>query len=371
MLYSATSQTYEKTKSEGQDSRLDTRKVFSGDYWDEFGLLGGPEVGRILVLGAGYGACVRPLLAASPNARITLVDTDEAALKRCKEIHKKHFPTIRVDIAHADAKDIHGTNGWFDLIWVDLYTDTGYADCLQDAAFFPRLYKMLSPRGMLAMNVFTTPTHFSEMRVSQAENIATRLIGTAFPLVSRFPFRRNVTLVGHKIRQIFGRSFAKLTQVDQLTYDILRLRAENRLTPVEVGGATKKLPTFLEINQEMTENWREVKGVVDPAQLTAELHSQSLTAREMSERVQSLQGMRYALPVMVGALSDGKDHLAQTFVQYLIEYGRKEAATRPLKFIHYFLPQLASILGRGEFDSKTVFLAERLVNLLKPGSAHA
>jgi spermidine synthase len=199
MLYSNSSFKHEKNKPQGMDSFLLGARIYNGNYWDEFGLticsLNSP---RILVLGAGHGACIRPMLAQNPRARIILVDNDQVALRSLSDLYRREFPQIEFDTQYADAITYQIDKAQFDAIWVDLYSNTGFISNSFSNDFIKYCEQGLSNEGRLYFNIFSAPCFYNFFKPDpRLLNLKSKFINI-FSETYLFPHRRNFTLVGAK-----------------------------------------------------------------------------------------------------------------------------------------------------------------------------
>ena len=201
MLYSNELGTHEKQKPQGIDSALRGDQVFSGSYWDEFALTELPKhhPSQVLILGAGHGACIRPILARFPEAQIHLIDRDANALENLKRIYSKHFPALRFTTAVADAEDLslfHQQK--YDTIWVDLYDDQGFAPFVFQSEFLQNCVSALTSEGQLAINIFSYPCAMSLYREDPRVTYLNSVLASFFDETYVFPHRRNFTWIGKK-----------------------------------------------------------------------------------------------------------------------------------------------------------------------------
>jgi len=201
MLYSANLSSHLKPKPQGMDSYLRGDRIFNGMYWDEFSLtqtaLCSP---KILILGAGHGACIRPLLARYPEAKLTLVDNDPEALNALREVHDRYFEITDLDCIACDAQDFSLSRQGWDIIWLDLYSSTGMVPMMWDDLQLARIADALAPKGTLYFNLFSTPCYLGSTTEDSRVRLIAKKMSRHFPEIRIFPHRRNFTFSARRTK---------------------------------------------------------------------------------------------------------------------------------------------------------------------------
>ena len=115
-----------------------------------------PQMRNALVLGIGAGMV--PMRLAGRGIATTAVDIDSASLKTATEIFG--LDTQKVRVHQADARTfLHGCNGRFDVIVVDLFHGDGIPDYLVTRDFFRDLKRCLNAAGIAVFNSFADLDH--------------------------------------------------------------------------------------------------------------------------------------------------------------------------------------------------------------------
>lgn len=113
----------------------------------------------ILILGLGGGTLVHTYKTLFPNAKITIVEIDEAVVG----VAKKYFDFEETDLIRTEVVDgrvyikregLKGTK--YDLIILDAFTGEYIPEHLMTAEFLEEVKKLLPENGMLIANTFST-----------------------------------------------------------------------------------------------------------------------------------------------------------------------------------------------------------------------
>ncbi len=367
ILYSNQQISIQKKKSRGFDSCWHTSNVFTGDYWDEFGLLLAQKPSadklKVLVLGAGKGACVRPILASHSSCKITLVDTDKKSLLETKKIFEDYFPDIQcLEFVHNDAEAfLESCRSEYDLIWVDLYTNTGYAPCMNHQKFYSKLNDVLSFNGSVAVNCFTTASPLSIEQLGVAESFVASKLQTITNEVSYIPYRRNMTMIAsRKNRQFRLMNIDHLKIKDQLVLNIQKHRIKYKKN-VLISKVRDSLPDFEGVDKEFASRWNN-SGMLNNNYLHSVLKNESINENDLSEITSSSKNALSFLSVVIG----GMNH------KYLDEIFLKWSFDRILKFsvfskteLDYFLTQFVSVVVRSEIDHERIEFLNNKINILE------
>lgn len=361
MLYSSDKIQINKNKSVGYDSKLRTHQVFMGDYWDEFGLLSYPEIKKALVLGCGSGSCIRPLLSNAPKMKITLVDNDADALKKCTEIYSKYFPEINFEVINQDASFVESFGSNYDLIIVDTYTDKGYTSFLNFSGYFEKLEHALSDSGILAINCFTVPTFLSS-GISNAETFFIEILSKSFSKIRTFPFRRNITILASKHPIPNERvDNSRLNEIDSIVFESQIIRKKNReyqVTNPLNNRSVKCLPLFEQIGREMNASWiehdslRKEKTIPTSSYIHSILTNSHLHPDHVTDFFNGHNDPLVDIPVIMGSLTSDGSNNSTVFLTSILEVIHEVKKRNLQSFYHFYLPQLVSIAAHMEVSDK-------------------
>lgn len=350
MLYSPQSVTIKKEKPVGLDSSWRTDRIFNGDYWDEFGLVT-PDAKnpRILVLGAGHGACVRPLIARTGSIDMTLVDSDPRATECIRREFANFFPQIPIRCVIADAIEHLQCEDRYDLIWIDLYTDQSFADCLYLAEFYERIALALKPKGVIAMNSFTVPSHFLLEQLGPSEDFFCKQLKLYFYHVNIFPFRRNVTITASNCSSSIDPNASNL-QINDRDQIVMRTQRLRTLNPIKPKLRARTLPplTFSETRALMTKLWRDHKMKYDVNELHKTLTSNQVNSDSIKQLTSLLKEASVVIATLAGSLGIENPSLEHAFLQAMLETPVSQMPTSRPSYIHYFLGQASAMLARND-----------------------
>lgn len=367
MFYSHTRKSFEKTKEGNElDSYFRTDSVFTGDYWDEFSLFGSDRPLKTLVIGCGNGACIRPILSSAPTTDLTLIDIDQTALETTEAIYQEYFPKLKFKTLNLDASNLESLTGGYDLIWLDIYTDHGYLSFLNFDGYFAKLKSLLSSKGMLAINAFTTPTFFAAESLGKAESFLLEKMQSLFKEPQILPYRRNITIFSKPWIEPSS-SNQSLKPIDQMIRKIQKIRLAN---PFEVPSFSEslRLPSFKEVNSEMQVRWKrfEQSRAETGAPNSQIIHDVLLDSFSTKGSIRELfQGHELSLPeipVLMGAfIRSGCNHHS-LYLESLFDLAPLVLERSKNLFIHYYLPQMAAIAANTSMNQS--FALERVDSLL-------
>ncbi len=111
----------------------------------------------VLMLGLGAGGALKDLYTLFPGSSITTVEYDPIMVHLALELQLyKPYPLPK--IIEGDAGDILPTlSENFDLIVIDLFQGSKVSSLISQESFLTNLKKILSPRGIILINVFREP----------------------------------------------------------------------------------------------------------------------------------------------------------------------------------------------------------------------
>lgn len=244
---------------------LDPRLVFTGNYWDEFGLTSFfiPDHARVLMLGVGLGGGIRSLLSSTKAIQLDAVDLDARSIDHCKEIYKKKFPHLVFNSICADAETfIQNKKSEYDFIWIDLYQSDSYCDLNFDPEFMNSIKKALKIDGVIAVNAYGVPTQFSPLACGSAQSAVAATLKAVFTWVGAIPNRRNQTLfASQKKPHFYGASaHPDLIALDKKSFQVQSIRSQ---AMTEVTGFLLTTPydftaNFSAQDEIMRDGWKKV-----------------------------------------------------------------------------------------------------------------
>jgi hypothetical protein len=289
---------------------LDTKRVFTGHYWDEFALTGAlaPDGAKVLMLGLSLGGGIRPILASNRSFELTAVDRDADTVARCDRFYNQHFPDLKFKAIAADALEfVQTTRETFDVIWLDIYLESGYSPLYFEPKFFEQILRCLSSSGVLLVNSFGIPNQFCPLDRPGVQTDLCAGLQSTFDFVGAIPYRRNITFVA-------GRSKPKIRNIEisenLLSFDKAGLLVGNlKVRDLSDLPRTKfnsdiSLRSFHVIDIRMHDLWREV--------ITA-LKRYDVYLGQPRELLQFVQDVEAAPYVLDRALEEGSELLLSTF----------------------------------------------------------
>lgn len=240
-------------------------RVFTGAQPDDFAAAGlltsGP---RVCLLGLGFGAAIRTIASFLPDARITAVDSDRLGGSLCVELYREYFPRLRFDFRPLDALEFlrNDTDSTvFDVICVDLYLPTGYADLLFRNEFWRAVRHRLAPAGVALVNAGGLPAHLRPLEPPSPQAALLGLVSQHWPRPRYLVNKRNWTIVLESMpadgTEIADRALraSQFTGTDRAIMSLLpvRLRAAphiGELPVVELESVTRQ-----QIDAEIEARW--------------------------------------------------------------------------------------------------------------------
>jgi hypothetical protein len=242
-------------------------QIFSGQYYDDMGctgFLGDPSKDRIsvLMLGLSDGAALAPIAASTRVASLLAVDLDETALVRSLDNRNRvaahiNFDSVLTDAAHF----LVVTPDRYDVIIVDLYTQSGYAPIVFDHGFHQLLKSRLNPLGHVVFNGFGVPMNLDPFNGPTPQAWLAHCLNDSWGDIHYLPHRRNATFIigpPPSITTRTGPVLESLCASDRLFMDIMSLRLRY-LTPTVIHHATLVPPEldFVGIDLEVQKRWME------------------------------------------------------------------------------------------------------------------
>lgn len=344
-------------------------KVFSGNYWDEFSLpsllLGSEQ--RILMLGLGKGAAIRPYLASGAACEIVTVDHDEETIRTAKDIFSSFFPRIVFETIHADAFEYlkRGPGKKFDIVWVDLYSKEGHADLIADPEFYALLKSALKRNGIAAINSLGLPPQLNPIAADTITHLALYHLRGLFKTVGFLPYRRNYTLMAtqedHFPDITRGDFHPDLKAWDRLVLRIQTLRLGKMKTcdvikprplaeiPLSFQGITLQMrarwPAFIhKLNQFGEKKIKGWKGLGEAKDLILFMQNIPMARETLQALLLERNEMAIIFPLFLSSQKMDSHLPTEWFVQYFLQHGSLIYEASPDNFIHYFLPHAAALM---------------------------
>jgi len=240
-------------------------QIFCGQYYDDMGctgFLGHPSKDQIsvLMLGLSDGVALAPIAASTRVASLLAVDLDETSLVRSLDNRNRLAAHIDFDTVVADATHfLDVTPDRYDVIIVDLYTQTAYAPIMFDHGFHQLLKSRLNPLGHVVFNGFGVPMNLNPFNGPTPQAWLAHCLNDSWGDIHHLPHRRNATfIIGPPPSAIKGTapSVEFLYASDRLFMDIMSLRLRY-LTPTVTRHAPIVPPAldFVGIDLEAQKRW--------------------------------------------------------------------------------------------------------------------
>lgn len=337
-------------------SYLNPEQVFSGNYWDEFGLSSYlvPDSGQVLMLGLSLGGGIRPMLASTKKISLTCIDLDEKAINKCRSIFKDNFSNLIFESHVADALTfLNDIDKSFDLIWLDIYDQKSYCNICFDLDFLEKIRSKLTPEGVLAVNAYGIPSQFQPLQQPSAQKELAHRLQKVFAFVGTLPFRRNQTFIACKEKPFFhdAQPHPSLSGLDKKSMSVLKARIKN-LVPLERIESDvidlQQVCDFEFIDQEMRKGWQTV---------TKKLRSYGISIDHAQELLNLIQDEYLCSKILDRALTEkdefvsfiavlcaGESQIQNLNIEWIFNWTHKNsgrmAQTFPLMSSQVWLPQL-------------------------------
>ncbi len=334
---------------------LDTTSVFTGQYWDEFGITSFlvPDRAEVLMLGLSYGGGVRPILSSNKEIKLTCVDNDKVSVKACKDFYRDAFPELIFQTEVADAKEfLMNDSRNFDCIWLDIYEATKYCEYYFDREFFDFLKARLSPGGVLLVNSYGLPNQFNPLSRNCVQTDFYNFLKDNFNHISSLPYRRNITFIASKSEPIIYPVIPhpSLAALDMQTLKFFKCRlAHINSDPIEAinSDATSSV-NFKDIDQQMRELWVEVRNEIesqgfkcdDNAQILDLIQNQNNASNLATQLLHDRQELISFLPILCAGESNIRNVDVDWIFDWFCKYSREIKDTFPKFYNQIWLPQL-------------------------------
>jgi hypothetical protein len=209
------------------ETLLASDRVFVGTQPDDFALAGvRSRAEHVCILGLGYGAAIRGILAVAPMAKITAVELDHDMATLCKSVFAKHFPHLAFDVVCADARQfLREHRAEFDAACVDLYDDDGHPAFVCDPDFWRLVEEATAADGCMLANVWGLPEHLDPFASPSPQAAVTAAIRSVWPDAQYVPSRRNMTVFAGACAPAARPDVEALARLDQAVAALLPARA--------------------------------------------------------------------------------------------------------------------------------------------------
>lgn len=240
-------------------------QIFCGQYYDDMGctgFLGDPSKDQIsvLMLGLSDGVALAPIAASTRVVSLVAVDMDETAFVRSFENRNRLAAHITFESVVADAAHfLVVTPDRYDVIIVDLYTQSGYAPVMFDRAFHQLLKSRLNPLGHVVLNGFGVLMNLDPFNGPTPQAWLAHCLNDSWGDIHYLPHRRNATfIIGPPISKTLRTKPAMefLCSSDRLFMDIMSLRLRY-LIPADIRHPPLAAPAldFVGIDLEVRKRW--------------------------------------------------------------------------------------------------------------------
>lgn len=344
------------------DSSLNLDRVFNGNYWDDFvlPLFSRKDVSASLMLGVGFGAGLRALLASKPELEITGVDIDSCSNQKCQDLFSHEF-NYHPHLLDMDAtKYLQTTQETFDLIWVDLYDSNGPVHELFELSFWRLIKDRLTPQGLLAINIYGIANHLEPFLSVTPLKYLYSLLRIEFSQILSFPHRRNTTLIASNapFESIELVSPETLNQFDQVTLHLQAQRVHKLISfNYQIDECdVEQHPgfSFHCLNELQQKGWGnflyELNHVPDlgiqftsPRSLVSYLQNPGSGAFLIDTLVKYRSSLLVMVPTFLGADIHNHNEPLDWYFDYLNANGPGIANELPELWQSYFLPQWMSM----------------------------
>ncbi|RON18628.1 spermidine synthase [Pseudomonas frederiksbergensis] len=363
-------------------------QIFCGQYYDDMGctgFLGDPSKDRIsvLMLGLSDGVALAPIAASTRVASLLAVDLDETALVRSLDNRNRlaahiHFESVVADAAHF----LVVTPDRYDVIIVDLYTQSAYAPIVFDHGFHQLLKSRLNPLGHVVFNGFGVPMNLDPFNGPTPQAWLAHCLNDSWGDIHHLPHRRNATfIIGPPPSTILGTAPAVefLCASDRLFMDIMSLRLRY-LTPTVIRHAPLVPPAldFVGIDLEVQKRWMDSLPALSallPASLKLSKPNDLRVLLDDSDACQALQeqllkdksSLRTTLALLIAGEVNFSDRDVSWLPDWVVSTLENSVEIHPRDWLEGLLPYAyGAITHRTRGDSAKVESFRRALERLSP-----
>lgn len=194
---------------------------------------------RALILGASLGSVLLPLSAFAGVEEVVLVDLDETNSPLLERLRN----SIDVRVSVSDALDyLEAGNDLFDLIFVDLFTEVGYAEVMLDKRLYQAMHGRLREKGAILVNAFDIPSYLFPETGKTVTSTLMNLLADELSEVFYLKHRRNsLLLAGKAVHQVYSHQVRPLSPLDEQRLCLARERA-NEFRPIPASAQSVSSP---------------------------------------------------------------------------------------------------------------------------------
>jgi spermidine synthase len=340
-------------------------KIFCGQYYDDLGctgLLGDPSKDRIsvLMLGLSDGVALAPIAASNRVASLLAVDLDETALMRSLDNRNRMAAHIDFDSVVADAAQfLDVTPDRYDVIIVDLYTQSGYAPIVFDHGFHQLLKSRLNPLGHVVFNAFGVPMNLDPFNGPTPQTWLAHCLNNSWGDLHYLPHRRNATFIIGPAPSTTPRASptpVSLCASDQLFMDIMCLRLRY-LTPTVIRHAPLAPPAldFVGIDLEVHKRWKQSLPALSallPASMQLTEPNDLLVLLDDPDACRALQerlmkdktSLRTTLALLIAGEVNFSDRDVSWFPEWVVSTLENSVEIRPRDWLEALLPYAYGVI---------------------------
>ncbi|MFZ3183967.1 MAG: hypothetical protein WA173_07470 [Pseudomonas sp.] len=340
-------------------------QIFCGQYYDDLsctGFLGDPSKERItvLMLGLADGVAVAPIFANSRVASLLAVDSDETAIIRCLDNQKNLPAHFKFESAVADAAHFLATTAdRYDVIIVDLYTQSAYASIVFDYAFHHLLKDRLNPLGHIVFNGFGIPMNLDPFNGLSPQAWLAQCLSESWSNINYLPHRRNATfIIGlPPLTTLCGADqLQSLSPSDLLFLEIMGLRLGYLIPAVKSNEAILPPPLdFVGIDLEMQKRWTkslpalsemlpESLELEKPSDLRALLDVPGACSALLDRLFEEVSPLRGTLAVLIAGEINFSNRDVSWFPEWVITKLENSAKINPRDWLEFLIPQAYAVI---------------------------
>ncbi|EPA96382.1 hypothetical protein F6476_30585 [Pseudomonas umsongensis] len=368
------------------------KQIFCGQYYDDLGctgFLGDPSKDRIsvLMLGLSDGVALAPIGASTRVASLLAVDMDETALVRSLDNRNRLAAHIDFESVVADAANfLVVTSDRYDVIIVDLYTQSGYASIVFDHGFHQLLKCRLQPLGHVVFNGFGVPMNLDPFNGPTPQAWLAHCLNDSWGDIHYLPHRRNATFVigpppATKLDTIPSAEF--LCPSDRLFMDIMSLRLRY-LTPAVIRHASLVPPAldFVGIDLEVRKRWMESLPALSallPASLKLSAPSDLRELLDDPDACQALQErlfkekspLRITLALLIAGEVNFSDRDVSWLPDWVVATIENSVEIHPREWLEGLFPYAFGVIThRAQVDASKVEGFRRALARLSPSATY-
>lgn len=336
---------------------LDTTSVFTGQYWDEFGITSYliPPKAHVLMLGLSFGGGIRPILGSDKDVSLICVDYDTTSVKACRDFYKKYFPEIQFEARAAEAMAfLKSCTDKYNCIWLDIYEDNSYSHLYFNHEFFDLLKHHLTDDGVLLINSYGLPNQFSPLNKEGIQSRFCQFLSDHFKTIKMIPYRRNLTLVAsrNQISIYPTKAHPSLNPLDKQTFQSFEPRLHSAQPIPKITSVLPSTGLFVEIDAQMREQWNEIRNYLSGIGQKIETNLQILDLIQDASRAQKVASQmlseKSALIAFLPILCAGESQIKPIHVDWIFDWTiqNSEELKRNMPEIYHqiWLPQIWSMI---------------------------